>query len=503
VSSTDTKTEETRSYKDIFKATTLFGGVQVYQIIVNVIRSKFVAVLLGTAGMGIQGLYVSTLQFIQSITSLGLSGSAVRDVSEANGTGNAERISRTVTTLRRLVWITGLLGMVVVMVLSPVLSKTTFGSYDYTVPFIVLSCILLLDQLASGQRVVLQGLRRLKDLARASAIGATAGLIVSVPLYYILGIKGIVPTLILNSAIGLLITWLISKKVKIPKAELSAKETLTNGKMMVKMGIAMSASGILSTAVAYAIRSFIMHNGGTESVGLFQAGFVIINTYVGMVFTAIGTDYYPRLAAANKDNDECRKIVSQQGEIASQILAPLLCGCILLMPVIIKILYSDQFLEAGPFILWCCPGMMLRMASWLIAYQFIAKAESKLYITTEVIANLIYLALSVFGYKLGGLTGLGIAFTCEYVIYTILVYCIAARRYGFSFSKEFNSSYLLQFTTVLLALATILLLSASIKYWICAAITIASCAYALFILERKTGIIGLLKEAIKHNKSEN
>ena len=468
-----------------------------YQIIINVIRSKFVAVLLGTAGMGIQGLYVSTLQFIQSITSLGLSSSAVRDVSESNGTGNTDRINRTVTTLRRLVWITGLLGMVVVMALSPVLSKTTFGNYDYTLPLIILSCILLLDQLASGQRVVLQGLRRLKDLARASALGATAGLIVSVPLYYAFGIEGIVPTLILNSAVGLLITWLFARKVKIPKVEQTAKETWTNGKMMVKMGIAMSASGILSTAVAYALRSFIMHNGGTESVGLFQAGFVIINTYVGMVFTAIGTDYYPRLAAANKDNAECRKIVSQQGEIASQILAPLLCGCILLMPVIIKILYSDQFLEAGPFVLWCCPGMMLRMASWLIAYQFIAKAESKLFIITEVIANLVYLALSVIGYKLGGLTGLGIAFTCEYVVYTILVYCIAARRYGFSFSKEFNLSYLLQTSSVILALAAILLLSSSLKYWICAAITVGSCAYALWILERKIQLLNMIKARLK------
>ena len=244
MSSPEIKIEETRSYKSIFKATTLFGGVQLYQILINVIRSKFVAVLLGTAGMGIQGLLQSTLQFVQSISSLGLSGSAVRDVSEANGSGNMEKISRTVTTLRRLVWFTGLAGMIAVMALSPVLSKLTFGSYDYTVPFILLSCILLLDQLASGQRVVLQGLRRLKDLARASAIGATVGLIATVPIYYAFGIKGIVPTLILNSAITLVVTWLFSRKVTVPKAEMTAQETWQEGKLMVKMGIAMSVSGI-------------------------------------------------------------------------------------------------------------------------------------------------------------------------------------------------------------------------------------------------------------------
>jgi len=501
VSSPEARTEETRSYKSIFKATTLFGGVQVYQILINVIRSKFVAVLLGTAGMGIQGLYQSTLQFIQSISSLGLSGSAVRDVSEANGSGNTEKISRTVTTLRRLVWITGLAGMVAVMALSPVLSKLTFGSYDYTLPFIILSCILLLDQLASGQRVVLQGLRRLKDLARASAIGATVGLIVTVPIYYAFGIKGIVPTLILNSAITLTVTWLFSRKVSVPKAQMTARETWQNGKLMVRMGLAMSVSGILSTGVAYVLRSFIMHNGGTAAVGLFQAGFVIINTYVGMVFSAMGTDYYPRLAAVNKDNAECRKIVSQQGEIATHILAPLLCGCVLLMPLIIKILYSDQFLEASPFVLWCCPGMMFKLASWLIAFQFVAKAESRLFIFTELTANVFYLLLSILGYRLGGLTGLGIAFTVDYFVYTVLVYIIAARRYGFGFSREFNLSFALQLALVGGTLAIILLIPAPVKYWVCAAATAVSCVYALLMLERKTGIIGMIKTRIQNGKN--
>ena len=206
--------------------------------------------------------------------------------------------------------------MIAVAALSPVLSNLTFGNYDFTVPFVFLSCILLLDQLASCQRVVLQGLRRLKDLARASAISATVGLVVTVPIYYAFGIQGIVPTLILNSVVTLAITWLFSRKVSVPKAEMSARETWQNGKLMVKMGLAMSVSGILATGAAYVLRSFIMHNGGTVAVGLFQAGFVIINTYVGMVFSAMGTDYYPRLAAVNQDNAECRKMVSRQGDMA-------------------------------------------------------------------------------------------------------------------------------------------------------------------------------------------
>ena len=103
-----------------------------YQILIGIIKSKFIAVLLGPAGMGIQGLYQSTLDVIKSLTALGLEQSAVRDISEANGCKDAHRIGRTVATVRRLVWMTGTLGLVATLILSPLLSQWTFGNGDYT-----------------------------------------------------------------------------------------------------------------------------------------------------------------------------------------------------------------------------------------------------------------------------------------------------------------------------------------------------------------------------------
>ena len=119
---------DTSSYRSIFKATSLFGGVQVFQILVSIIKSKFVAILLGPAGVGIQGLFVSGTTFVQSLTAMGLSSSAVRDVAEAYGTHDNYRVGRTVTALRKLVWFTGLLGMLCVILFSPILSKYAFGN---------------------------------------------------------------------------------------------------------------------------------------------------------------------------------------------------------------------------------------------------------------------------------------------------------------------------------------------------------------------------------------
>lgn len=489
--------ENKSSYRSIFKATSLFGGVQVYQILIQIIKSKFVAVLLGPAGVGIMGLYQSGLQLIQQLSSMGLSQSAVRDVSEANGSNDMQRIAKTVTVVRKLVWVTGILGLVLVACFSPLLSKTSFGNYDYTIPFIILSVTLLLDQLSAGQRVVLQGLRRLKDLAKCSAFGSTFGLITSVPLYYWLGIEGIVPTLILNSLCTLLLSWFYSRKIKVEKVRVTPKQTLEQGKLMLVMGVSMSISGILSTVVAYAIRGYIQANGGVEQVGLYQAGFVIMTTYVGMVMNAIATDYYPRLAAINKDNQKCREAVSQQGEIGVMILAPMLTICLVFMPFVLKILYSDKFLAANEYISWACLGMMLRLASWVISFLFVAKAESKLYIINELSANLYYLVFSLIGYKTLGLTGLGIAFALEYIVYFIQCYLIARSRYNFSFSNSFIKCYGIQLLLIIACLIIVLTLSGWQKYSIGSMIIVISCYLGIKGLNEKMELLSFVRQKIK------
>ena len=484
------------SYRSIFKATSLFGSVQVFQIIIQVVKSKFIAVLLGPAGVGIIGLYQSGMQLVQNITNMGLASSAVRDVSEAFGLKDYHRINQVVTTIRRLVWGTGLLGMIALTIFSPLLSKASFGNYDYTIPFIILSVTLLLDQICAGQKVILQGLRKLKELAKCSVIGSTFGLLVSVPLYYWLGVKGIVPTLILNSVCALLISWLYSRRIPVQKVEQSTRETFLQGRLMLVMGISMSLSGIFATAASYVIRAYIQYVNGVAEVGLFQAGFMIMTTYVGLVFNAISTDYYPRLAAINKDNYKCKEIINQQGEMATLILVPMLTICLVFMPVILKILYSNDFLKANDYISWACIGMYLRLAAWVISFSFVAKAESKLFMFNEALASLYYIGFSILGYYLGGLTGIGIAFSLNYLTYFIQVYLIARKRYKFRFSDNFIKTYFSQLIVLLVCLVIVLNFNGWQKYILGVFIIMFSTSYCLFLLNKKIDLMGAIRSKI-------
>lgn len=485
------------SYRSIFKATSLFGGLQVYQILIGIIRSKFIAVLLGPAGMGISGLYTSATSLIKSLSSMGLQSSAVRDVAAAYGSGDTERINRTISVLRKLVWITGLLGMIIVLIGSPILSKTTFGSYDYTIPFIFLSVTLLLDQLSVAQNVILQGTRKLKHLAKSSAIGSTLGLLVTIPLYYLFGVEGIVPTLIIYSFISFLLAWYFARKVSFKKVVLTSQKTIQEGRTMLKMGIAMSVNALLLSVSAYFLRIFILHHGGQDAVGLFTAGFAIMTTYVGMIFSAISTDYYPRLAAVNDDNEKSRDVINQQGEIGLLIIAPCLVVCIVFMPLIVHLLYSEEFLPANDYILWACVGTLFKLVSWVISYLFIAKSAMKIFLKNEILVTLYSLLLSIVGYYIDGLRGLGIAFTLQYVFYFLQVGVVANRKYGYKLSKDFLILLISQLALVLSSLLVATTTSGYTMYVCGSLIILVTALYSYSGLNKRMDINQFIKSKFK------
>lgn len=482
------------TYRSIFKATSLFGGLQLYLIFISIIKSKFIAILLGPLGVGIQGLFQSGTEVIRTLTNFGLSQSAVREVSEANGDKDEVRIKLVTSVINKLVWITGLLGAISVCILSPYLSQSLFGNYDYTVPFIFLSVTLLLEQLSAGQKVILQGLRKIKELAKASTWGSTVGLLVSIPIYYSFGVKGIVPTLILSSVTTFLLSWFYARHYIKACPKVTIKQTVTEGCSMLTMGIAMSVSNILITVCAFVLRAFISNNGGTEIVGYYTAGFTIVTTYFSMIFNALATDYYPRLAAVNSDNVKCRNLSNEQGEIASLIMAPLLLICLVFMSLILQILYSDKFLEANNFVIWAVVGMLFKLASWLIAFQFIAKSETKIYIVNETLLNSYTLALSLLGYKYFGLAGLGAAYSLSNLLYFIQVFCIAKVRYAYCFSVSFRKLFTVQNLMVLVCFLLVLCGNKLLSYMLGSVCILCSSIYSFVGLDRRMGIRNLLKK---------
>jgi O-antigen/teichoic acid export membrane protein len=464
------------------------------------VRSKIVAVLLGTGGVGIMGLFNSTIGMIASITNLGISFSAVRIISEAAGTNNQSLISRTIITLRRWVNFTGILGSLFTLILARQLSFWTFGNSQYTWAFIWLSITLLFQALSGGQLALLQGLRKLKKLAKANVLGSFLGLFISLPLYYKYKIGGIVPSLILTAGLSLVLSWYFTRKVEVEKVNISLKESFSEGMDMVKLGSVMMITGFATTGVMYLVRIYISRTGGVDQVGLYTAAWAIINGYVGMVFTAMGTDYFPRLSAINHDNSQIRKLVNEQAEIAILILGPLLVLLIGGLPLVIRILLTTKFLPIIGLAQWALIGVLFKAASWTIAFIILAKGDSKLFFLSELIGNAIVLITNIVLYYYFGLKGLGIAFLLSYILYLLLVFLIAKIKYNFSFSKPFEKLFLIHLLLTITTFAVIWKTGFPNGYFFGSILFLASTAYTCYEVKKRLDLRELwnrLKSKIK------
>ena len=484
--------EEQSSYRQIIKATSIFGGVQVFQIIIQVIRSKFIALLLGPEGMGITGLLNSTTNFISGLTNFGLVTSSVKNISEANSSGDQVKIATVITVLRKLVWITGTLGTILTLILSPWLSQLTFGNRNYTLAFVFISITLLFNQITNGQMALLQGLRKLQYLAKANLSGSALGLLIVIPLYYKWGIDAIVPVIIITSVVSLSLSFFFSNKVEIESVYVTREIAVSEGKNMLSLGFMISLSGLITIGTSYVIRIYISNVGGIDQVGLYNAGFVLVETYVGLVFTAMSADYYPRLSAVNEDKEKTRDIVTQQAITALLILAPIVVLFIVFIPQMIFILYSSKFALINLMVRTAIIGIIFRAASFSMGFILFAKGDSSLFLKTSLGFNSIFLINNILGYKFFGLTGLGISFTLNFIIHFISLLIITKYKYDFKFKPEFTKVFLPSLLFCITTYSLTIIDSKLLFYTLGSVMIIITSSYSLHELNKRVNLLEIV-----------
>lgn len=410
------------------KALGIFGGVQMINIICSILRTKLIAIWIGAAGVGLFGLYNSAIELLSVIFNLGMRNSAVRDIASATET----ETSRTVVVVRRWAWILGLIGLLVTVLISPLLSEFTFGDGNHTVAFMIISIIILLSSVQNGELAVLQGTQQLRRLARASVSGVVVGVVISIPMFYYWGIDSVLPALVVFSLATTIAVLLQRVSVAKPSPSVTIKETVERGRGFMILGIYLTVSAIVTNLASYLFMSYLNHVGDTEVVGHYQAGFTLVNKYVGLIFTAIAMEYYPRLSQVGVSKCRTSTFVSHEMSIALWILFPVIAIFVALGEIIVTTLYSSEFLVVVPFIVWAIVGTIFRAISWCIAFVILARGDGKIYLLTETLSAISCILLNIGAYKYWGLEGLGVAYLVWYVIYTIVVWVVYRYRYGLS-----------------------------------------------------------------------
>ena len=424
---------EKGAYGQVLKYTGIFGGVQGLNVIVSLVRNKLAAVLLGPAGMGLVSLFNSTVAFISQATGFGISMSAVRRVSELTESGDEAQRAYYIKVVRAWSILAALLGVLVCVAIGPFLSSNTFAWGNHTLHFILLAPAVGLIALTGGETAVLKGTRQLKPLVVIQTFTILVTLVLTVPAYYFFGQTGIVPVIILMALATYLFT--INYSYRLYPIQLSgSKGVLGEGMEMIRLGVAFTLAGIVGAGSEMLIRSWLNLQGDLDAVGFYNAGYMLTITYAGMVFSAMETDFFPRLSGVNNDVEATNYTVNRQMEVSLLIVAPMLTALIALLPVLIPQLFTSEFLPVVPMAQVTALAMFFKVLTLPVAYITLARGYSMSYLMLESAYFVVFVLLVVIGYQHWGLFGTGVAITLAHVFDYLMINLYAYKKYGYRVS---------------------------------------------------------------------
>jgi PST family polysaccharide transporter len=374
------------------------------------------------------------------------------------------------------------LGALWLIVFCREISTLTFGTDHHAPAVALVSVAVLLRLVAAGQAAVIQGMRRIGDLAMLGVWAALGGTLATIPAVYFLREDGVVLSLLAVAVTSILTSWWYTRRARVPAAALSLGELWPEVAALLKLGFAFMASGLLTLGTAYAVRITVLRTLGVEAAGLYHAAWAVGGLYVGFVLQAMGADFYPRLTAAADDHPACNRMVNEQAHVSLLLAGPGVIATLTGAPLVIALLYSATFSPAVELLRWICLGMALRVVTWPVGFILMAKGAQGLIVLVDLAWTLIHVGLAWACVRSYGVDGAGMAFFGSYVFHGLVLYPLVRRITGFRWATETWRTGLLFLLLIAMAFAASTLLPSAAATAVGVVAFLLACVYSLAVL---------------------
>lgn len=395
--------------------TSLFSAIiTLIRIGSGFVAGKFVAILTGPAGVALIGAFTNFISIILSFANGAITSGVVKYTAEYND--DEDSLKKIFSTAFKISIVCSAIMGVILFVFASFLSRLVLTSELYINPIRVLGLTVVLYSLNSLLISILNGRGQIKTYTIVNTVGSIIGLIFTIALVYFFKISGALYALVLAQSIVFFVTavlvvrspWFRWSYFKQPFDRLFASKLSHYSLMAIVTALTVPVAQII-------LRNMIIDKLGIDAAGQWQGMMRVSDGYLMVITTALGTYYLPKLSSLKIDS-EIRDEVFRGYRI---ILPGVFIGCCLiyfLRFLIIKILYTPDFVRMESLFLWQLVGDFFKMASWMLAYLMLAKSMTKAYIFIEITFNIIYVVLGYLLVERFGLNGISIAFSINYMM---------------------------------------------------------------------------------------
>lgn len=403
-----------------FKLFSLNGLSVFAKVLTGFVTSKFLAVTIGTAGLGLLGNFRNFLSSIDTLGTLGLHTGIVKFVAAADS--DIQRLKKIISTVFVCLCVNSALIAIILLGFSSFFfQKILNGQIEFSYLFVLLAIVLPLYLGNLFLSSILTGLGNVKNTLTVGIIGNLITLAVTIGLVYKFQLVGALLSSVLIPALLFFFNYyFVSLKIELLKNTSFKDFDFELFKNLMHYFLMGCVTGLLGSVVPLIIRNWLIKHAGLEDAGYLEA-MVRISTYYFLFLNNFVTIYYfPRLAKANSVPEE-KKIIWDYYKSAIPLFCLILLMVFILKDVIIQLLFTSDFYPVKKLFAWQIIGDFFKAVSWILGVIFLAKQKTMLFIITETISFSILLISSLLLIPEYGVEGAVMAHAINYFLYALML----------------------------------------------------------------------------------
>lgn len=384
--------EQERATTGIIRSVGQIGGATVLVALVNLLRTKIIAELVGAGGIGLLGLFEGVSAFAARISGLGLATGGVRGIVERR-----EDPARQAQFRRALFLLNLGLGGTAALVFwffGDCIAEFVLDDPDYGPQMALIGFAVFALQMVAGQVALLQGFSRIRDIAVLRICSAIVSLFLCVGVVAVFREAGIVWILVLMPVTACLLGAVFIRRV--PRLSFHQDRQKIAGEMrgLLSFGLVFAIGGALAAAANLLVRALVLNHGGIADAGQLHAVMVLAMQTIGFVIAAMEVDYFPRLTRRIGNRRALHALVNRQSEIGLRLAGPVIIALAGLSVPAVMLLFSDEFHVAGELLGWWMIGEVLRIPAFACIYVFIARGQTLTYVIIQGVGVVVYVGIS-------------------------------------------------------------------------------------------------------------
>ncbi|GEA61983.1 O-antigen translocase [Vibrio comitans] len=398
----------------------------VVKLLSGLVINKAIALFIGPTGLALIGQFQNSQAMVRTIAQGGINNGVTKYTAEFND-DNSARFSLWSTSLKITIFLSITMSLLLILAAKP-LSVYVFNSDDYQYVLTLFGFTLVLFSVNQLLLSILNGLKEIKRFIFVNIIQSIYSLVFTTLLIVFWKLDGALIALVTNQSVILLfLIYNLRKHKLINVKNLLAPFDKILAIKLSKYSLMTLFSALITPASYLFIRNFIGENLSWQDAGYWQAMMYISTMYLMVITTALSTYYLPRLSEI-KEKAELRSELVSGYKIITPILLVVTLSVFFLKDVALWLLFTEEFRPMLQLFKWQLVGDFFKILSWLLAYLMLAKAMTKLFIITEIVFGILFVAFSILFVNVFGLVGISYAFACNYAVYFLTMIVVMRKH---------------------------------------------------------------------------